>query len=173
MLEIPETNVPIVIVAAMGYRSKAIGRANKLLWHVPEDLKRFKSLTIGHPVIMGRKTFSSIVDILGKPLPARTNIVVTSDPDFYFEDVKVANNLAEAIRLAEAEKPTEIHIGGGQNIYEQMLPYTNKLYLTYYFDDKEGDTHFPTFENDFVKVKEHPPQECNGLKYQWVDYERK
>jgi dihydrofolate reductase len=77
--------VPIVIVAAMSRKTRAIGKDNALLWHVPADLKRFKSLTIGHPVIMGRKTFESVIEILGKPLPKRTNIVITRNRDYRHE----------------------------------------------------------------------------------------
>jgi len=82
---------PIVIVAAMSQPAQVIGDNNKLLWHIPADLKRFKALTLGHPIIMGRKTFESIVAILGKPLPQRTNIVVTRDTSYKPEGVLVAH----------------------------------------------------------------------------------
>lgn len=165
--------VPIVIVAAMSKKSKAIGKDNALLWHVPEDLKRFKALTLGHPVIMGRKTFESIVDILGKPLPKRTNIVLTRNKDFKFEGVKVVGSLEEGIETALSESPKEIHIGGGAEIYKKALALTDRLHLTFFDDDKEGDTFFPDFEDDFVVAEMHEEKEYEGVRYQWVDYRRR
>lgn len=173
MQEIPEKHAPIVIVAGMGHETRAIGKENSLLWHVPADMKRFKELTLGHPVIMGRKTFESILDILGKPLPNRISIVITRDESYEAEGVRVAHSLSEAIALAEEENPAEIHVGGGSEIYLQIMPYVSRLHITHFFDDKDGDTHFPTFEKDFVIEKESSIQEYNGLKYQWVDYVRK
>lgn len=164
---------PIVIVAGMAHKTRAIGMKNGLLWHVPEDMKRFKRLTLGHPVIMGRKTFESILEILGKPLPGRTNIVVTRDQSYQPEGAKVAHSLEEALDTANAENPSEIHIGGGSEIYRQALPLVSRLHITWFFDDKEGDTFFPEFENDFVVMHEYPTQEHNGLSYRWVDYESK
>ena len=164
---------PIVIVAGMAKNTRVIGMKNGLLWHVPEDMKRFKRLTLGHPVIMGRKTFESILAILGKPLPGRTNIVVTRDKSYQPDGAKVAHSLEEALDVANAESPTEIHIGGGSEIYRQSLPLVSRLHITWFFDDKEGDAFFPEFENDFDVTIMHPAQEHNGLSYQWVDYERK
>ena len=166
-------SVPVVIVAGMSRKNRVIGNNNKLLWHVPEDLKRFKSLTMGHPVIMGRKTFESIIEILGKPFPGRTNIVITRNPDYHYEGAVTTTSLEEAFEVAKKENPTEIHIGGGEEIYKQALPYTDRLHLTFYDDEKEGDTFFPNFTNDFTETKKHPPQNYEGLKYQWVDFERK
>lgn len=169
----PTEKTPIVIVASMGKSDRAIGMKNGLLWHVPADMKRFKSLTIGHPVIMGRKTFESIIDILGKPLPGRTNIVVTRDKNYEHDGITVAHSLAEAIKVAESENPTEIHIGGGSEIYKQILPMVKRLHITWFFDDKKGDTFFPEFESDFDIQNEHQVGEHEGLKYQWIDYVRK
>lgn len=165
--------VPVVIVAALGKTTRAIGRDNKLLWHVPDDLKRFKELTLGHPVIMGRKTFESILEILGRPFPGRTNIVVTRQKDYAPEGVLVARSLEEAFALAEAEQPREIHIGGGAELYRQALPYTDRLHLTIFDDDQEGDTHFPEFTDGFVETKREGPFVHNGLTYEWINYERR
>lgn len=169
-------SAPIVIVVAMERHSRLIGKDNQLLWHVPEDLKRFKKLTIGHPVIMGRKTFESIIKILGKPLPDRTNIVMTRNTDYSHPngDVKIATSLTEAFSIAESESPEEIHIGGGSELYKMCLPYTDRLHITF-FDDptKTGDSYFPEFENEFTVTKEHPPQKHEGINYQWVDFEHK
>jgi len=164
---------PIVIVSGMSKPRRVIGNKNQLLWHVPADLKRFKELTLGHPVIMGRKTFESILEILGKPLPGRTNIVVTRDSSYQHEGVKVAHSLEEAIEIAKAEDPTEIHIGGGGELYRQALPLPSRLHITWYFDDKEGDAFFPEFAKDFKIAAEYPVQEHEGLQFQWVDYVRK
>jgi dihydrofolate reductase len=167
------TKPPLVIVAAMSKNTRAIGNNNGLLWHVPADMKRFKALTLGHPVIMGRKTFESIVAIIGKPLPGRTNIVVTRDDTYAYEGVKVAHSLDEAIALAMAEDPEEIHIGGGAELYRQALPQVFRLHITWFNDDKPADTFFPEFEEDFGVVTEHELKVYEGLEYQWVDYTRK
>ena len=166
--------IPVVIVAALEKHSRAIGKENGLLWHVPADLKRFKTLTHSHPVIMGRKTFDSIVEILGKPLPGRTNIVVTRNDAYRPEGAVVAHSLEEALTVAASEKPREIHIGGGEVMYRQALPYTDRLHLTLFDDpDVVGDTHFPEFESDFAILREHEPAAHNGVGYQWVDYTRR
>ena len=164
---------PVAIVAGMSRNSHAIGKENGLLWHVPEDLKRFKTLTLGHPVIMGRKTFESILQILGKPFPGRTNIVITRNPNYHHEGAVTTTSLEEAFAVAEKENPTEIHIGGGEEIYRQALPYVDRLHLTFFDDDKPGDAFFPEFVEDFIETKKYPSQEHEGLRYQWVDYKRK
>lgn len=167
-----KTSVPIVVVAAMSRKNRVVGKENQLLWHVPEDLKRFKALTLGHPVIMGRKTFESIVQILGKPLPGRTNIVITRNSNYHFEGVVTVTSLEEAFKEAEKENPTEIHIGGGEKIWRLALPYVDRLHLTFFDDEPSGDAFFPDFTESFIETKKHPPQEHEGLKYQWVDFER-
>jgi dihydrofolate reductase len=167
--------IPVVIVAGMEKSSRAIGFANKLLWHVPADLKRFKALTFPHPVIMGRKTFESIIAILGTPLPGRTNIVLTRNTDYAYPDtnVKTASSLEDAFTIAQIESPEEIHIGGGAELYTQALPHVSRLHLTF-FDDPliEGDAFFPDFSPDFTIVKIFPEAEHEGLIYQWVDFDR-
>ncbi|MDO8576065.1 MAG: dihydrofolate reductase, partial [bacterium] len=120
----------VAAVVAIG-KNRELGKEGKLLWHIPDDLKRFKELTLGHPIIMGRKTFESILGYTqGKPLPGRTNIVVTHDPNWKYEGVIVSPSLEEAIAKAKELDTEEIHIGGGAQIYEQALPYIDKLYLT-------------------------------------------
>jgi len=167
--------VPVVIVAAMEKHSRAIGHNNALLWHVPADLKRFKALTLGQPVIMGRKTFESIIDILGKPLPGRTNIVVTRNADYSYAaaNVAVVSSLSDAFKRAEAESPTEIHIGGGAQLYAEALPFTQRLHITF-FDDETvvADTFFPDFTEQFTIAKMYPEANHVGLKYQWIDFKR-
>jgi dihydrofolate reductase len=170
---IPPPEPPIVIVAAMSKIDRGIGKENKLLWHIPEDLKRFKTLTLGHPIIMGRKTFESIVAILGKPLPGRTNIVITRDTAYAPDGAQVVHSLEEAILHAKQEHPQEIHIGGGAEIYRLALPFVTKLHITWIHDKPEADTFFPPFEEEFEITKTHPLATHKTLTYQWVDYERK
>lgn len=164
---------PVAIVAGMSKADRAIGIENGLLWHVPEDMKRFKALTLGKPVIMGRKTFESIVAIIGKPLPGRTNIVITRNQDYFYPGAITAITLDEAFKIAAAEKPTEIHIGGGEEIYRQALPFVDRLYLTLFHDETDGDAFFPEFESSFSESKRAPLQHHEGLTYEWVDYVRK
>ena len=165
--------VPVVIVAGMSRVDLGLGNNNELLWHVPADLKRFKTLTLGHPIIMGRKTFESILEILGKPLPGRTNIVVTRDVTYQHDGVKIAHSLEDALTIADEESPTEIHIGGGAELYRQALPFVTRLHITWFYDQKPADTFFPAFEEDFAVALEHPKETHEGTEYQWVDYVRK
>lgn len=167
-------NIPVVIVAAVGKNTKAIGQNNDLLWHVPEDMKRFKALTTGKPIIMGRKTFESILKILGKPLPGRLNIVVTRQKDYSApKGARVTSALEDAFIEATKENPEEIHIGGGAELYKQALPYVDKLFITWFDSEVTGDAFFPDFEENFTVTKTHPPQQHEDLEYQWVDYTRK
>ena len=162
----------VAIVAAIG-KNRELGLENKLLWHIPDDLKRFKRLTAGHPIIMGRKTFESIVSYIHTPLPGRTNIVVTRDPLWRYDGVLVAPSLEDAFNLAkDAPGSDEIHIGGGAQLYEQALPYVDRLYLTLIDDSKPADSFFPAYESAFTKKVRQEEHEWNGLKYHWLDLER-
>ena len=163
----------VAIVAAMSKERRALGHDNSLLWHIPEDMRRFKTLTGSHPVVMGRKTFESIVAILGKPLPGRPNIVVTRNPDYTYPGVTIVSSLEAGLAVAETLDGEEIHIGGGAELYKQALPLVDTLYLTFIDDEPEADTFFPEFENEFSVVEEHEKRDHHGLSYQWVDYERK
>jgi dihydrofolate reductase len=122
---------------------------------------------------MGRKTFESIVAILGKPLPGRQNIVVTRNADYLYEGVIVVSSLEDALTEAGKNDPEEIHIGGGAEIYKQALPFADELYVTFVDDEKDADTFFPEFEDEFKVSETHEPKVHNGLAYQWVDYVRK
>ena len=177
----------ISAIVAIGH-NRVIGKGNTLLWHIPDDLKRYKQLTMGHPVVMGRKTFESILQILGKPLPGRINIVITRDPsalarfdlDTKFDvnsqtnntQVLIVGSLEEGLEKAREIDQDEIFIGGGSQIYEQALPMVDKLYVTLIDDEKEGDAYFPAYENDFPKMTFHEDREHEKLKYKWVDLER-
>ncbi len=166
----------ITLVAAVA-RNGVIGRGNTLPWHLPEDLKRFKALTMGHPVIMGRKTFDSIVAILKKPLPGRTSIVISRSPSALrlspdWTSVRTAATLDEAIHQTPADAP--IHVIGGAQIYELALPRATRLYLTEVLSDIEGDTHFPHWDrSQWQEVsREHGPATPEGLQYDFVEYLR-
>lgn len=169
----------LVAVVAIG-KNRELGMGDKLLWHIPDDLKRFKAQTKGHPVIMGRKTFESIVGYIGKPLPERTNIVVTRDSTYLkaceargFSGVLISNSLEEAIEVAKKQLGAEeIHIGGGAQMYEQALPHLDELRLTLIDDSKPADTFFPAYEDIFTKKLFEESHESDGLKYRWVNLER-
>ena len=162
----------ICAVVAIG-KNRELGNEGKLLWHIPEDLKRFKALTLGRPIIMWPKTFESIVAYLGKPLPGRTNIVVTHDAGWSHEGAVVAHSLEEAIEKAKTLDNVEIHIGGGAQIYEQALPRIDKLHLTLVDSSADADSFFPPYEHLFTKKVFEEKREWNGLKYTWTDLERK
>lgn len=161
----------VCIVAAIG-KNRELGLGDRLLWHIPDDLKRFKELTKGYPIILGRKTFESIVSYIGGPLPDRQNIVVTRDTAWSYPGVLNASTIDEAFEMAEKLHPTEIHIGGGAQIYEQVLPRVDKLFLTIVDDEKTADTFFPEYESEFTRAVHEESHEWNGLKYRWVDLER-
>lgn len=161
----------IAAVAAIG-KNRELGKNDKLLWHIPDDLKRFKRLTVGHPIIMGRKTFESIVGYIGGPLPERTSIVVTKDPSWKYTGVTTASTVESAIEIAKGVDSERIDIGGGASIYEQALPYIDKLQLTLIDDEKPADTFFPPYEHIFKKKVFEEEHEWNGIKYKWIDLER-
>lgn len=130
----------ISLIVAMT-EDRVIGKQNRLPWHLPEDLKRFKQTTMGHTLVMGRKTFESI----GRPLPGRRNIVLSRNLDFRPGGVDVAPNLAAALRLAEQAGETECFIIGGASIYEAARPLVQRLYLTLLHKSFAGDAHFPAW----------------------------
>lgn len=136
----------ISVVAAIG-KNRELGKDNKLLWHIPEDMQHFKTITWGHPVIMGRKTFESI----GKPLEGRTNIVITKNKNYKPENVLVAHSLEEAISIGESRDEKEIFIIGGGQIYHLALKFADKLYLTVVDGTFEADTFFPDY-SEFKQV---------------------
>ncbi len=135
----------VALIVAMA-ENGIIGRGNDLPWHLSGDLKHFKSVTMGKPVIMGRKTFDSI----GKPLPGRANIVVTRDPSLRAEGMRVVHDFDEALRVAEdiarADGAEEIIVIGGAQIYELALPKADRIYLTEIHQRVDGDVRFPDID---------------------------
>ena len=162
---VPHINIVVSITP-----KNAIGRSSgELLFRISDDLKRFKALTMGHPVIMGRKTFNS----LSQALPGRTNIIVTRNLDLKAPNCMVVGSLEEAIKKA-GEIDNEVFVMGGGEIYKQALPHTDKLYLTLVESEVEGDVFFPDWSKDFTKetFREDRFDEKTGLKYSWLDLER-
>lgn len=160
----------INIIVALQSRDNAIGRnTGELLFRISDDLKRFKELTLGHPIVMGRKTYESI----GKALPGRTNIVITRNPDFSAEGCLVTSSVEEAIKKG-CEIDNQIFIIGGGEIYRQAFPYADKLHLTIVESASEGNVFFPDWRQDFTKEtsREERLDEKTGLKYIWVNLER-
>lgn len=136
----------IVIIAAVAESNRVIGRGNDLPWHLPEDLKRFKRLTEGHPMIMGRRTFESIIHQFGAPLPNRRLLVVTSKGRLeHYPHIEAFTSIDEA--LAAASNAERVFIGGGATIYEQFLERADRLELTLVEGEYEGDTFFPPYEH--------------------------
>lgn len=158
----------VSIVAALA-RNRAIGRDNTMPWRLPEDLKRFKRLTMGHTVIMGRKTFESI----GSPLPGRSNIVITRSRDWSPSGCVVVHSL-EAALTASAESREAFVIGGAQ-IYALAMPYTQHLYMTEIERDFEGDTFFPEIDRSYwceVSRERRVSRGADAFDYAFVEYER-
>ncbi|MDD5416141.1 MAG: dihydrofolate reductase [Candidatus Daviesbacteria bacterium] len=162
----------VSIIAAIASGNRAIGKNNKLIYRIPEDLNRFKKLTSGHVVIMGRKTFESI----GYSLPNRTNIVITRDLNYSPANTIVTHSFEEAVKIAkEKEYPPvggEIFIIGGGQIYQEALPKANKLYLTIVEGNPEADTFFPDYSEFKKVVFESEWKESAGLKYRFLELER-
>ncbi len=157
----------ISIIAALA-ENYTIGKDNQLPWHLSEDLQHFKAMTLGKPIIMGRKTFSSI----GKPLPGRTNIVVTRQQELNIPGCKVVNCLDSALNAAIDSD--EVMIIGGANLYRQMLPFANYMYLTQIHKTFPGDSHFPKWPKDqWQKIKQDDFHSTEGeFDYSFVEYQR-
>lgn len=136
-----------ILVAAS--ENHAIGLNGQLLWHLPNDLKYFKGLTWGMPVIMGRKTFESV----NKPLPGRFNIVLTNQRGWIHENVQVAHDMQQALHLAADTDSLEVFIIGGGELYRQMLPVAQRLYMTRVHTQLNGDTFFPEIDPQKWKLK--------------------
>ena len=159
----------ITLIVAMG-KNREIGKENQLLWHLPKDLKRFKELTSGYPIIMGRKTYESI----GKPLPNRTNIVISRKNDWFEEGILIVGSIKEAVKFAK-KIDEEVFIIGGGNIYEQTIDLADKLEVTLVDAVLDADTFFPKInEKVWQKTNEeyHQKDEKNEFDFCFQTFER-
>lgn len=160
----------ISLIAAVA-QNGVIGRDNDLPWHLPDDFAFFKRKTSHHPIIMGRKS----LEALGKPLPNRTNIVLTRNTEFSAAGVTVVHTLDEAIAEAKAINQTEIFVIGGAEIYKMALPVATTLYLTEIHQAYEGDASFPTFDKSEwqeISRRPHPADERHAVAFDFVEYEK-
>ena len=150
-------------------KNNVIGKNNKLIWHLPEDLKRFKKLTTGHTIIMGRKTFES----LGRVLPNRKHIVITSNTNMQIEDenVELIDDIKMLNKYINSEE--EHFIIGGATIYKLLMPYASKMYITKINEEFEGDVYFPKIDKEFWKEVERKTgikDEKNPFNYEYITY---
>lgn len=161
----------ICAVVAMAHNN-VIGKSNDLPWYLPADLKHFKDLTTGQSVIMGRKTFDSIMSRLGKPLPNRQNIVITRDNSYTQDGVTVAHSLEEAVELAASK---DVYIIGGAQIFDLAMPKFDRLYITEIDADIDGDTYFPQIDgNKYIEVsrEHHDKDDKNQYGYSFVTLDK-
>ena len=153
-------------------KNNVIGKNNELIWKLPEDLKRFKELTMGHTIIMGRKTFES----LGRVLPNRKHIIFSQNPDFKVNDenVEIVHSMLQIQEYIESEE--EHFVIGGAMIYNLLMPYVTKMYVTQIDKEFEGDAFFPRIDENTWKVVEKSEvmeDENSHLKYEYITYKRK
>ena len=153
-------------------KNNIIGKDNKIIWHLPADLKHFKEITTGHTIIMGRKTFES----LGKPLPNRKHIIFSQNPDLKlnYENVEVVHSLLQIQDLIEGEE--EAFVIGGAMIYNFLMPYVKKMYVTEIEKEFEGDAFFPKIDEKIWKETSREKgiqDDKNKLEYYFITYERK
>lgn len=158
----------IVAVAENG----VIGRDGGMAWHYPADLRHFKETTMGHPVIMGRVTYESIVEGLGHPLPGRTSVVLTSQDREYPEDVVAVDSIENALEVAREDLAVRdrddatVFVAGGGSVYEQFLPVADRLYWTEIHETYEGDTYFPEVDwDDWSAVERDDHEELSFVVY--------
>lgn len=162
----------VSIIAAMD-KNGVIGHKGEIPWHLSGDIKMFAKMTKGHPVIMGRKTYESIIKKLGHPLIGRMNIVLTNQKKYSAESI-VANSLTEALCLAERCKdPDEVFIIGGEKVYKDFLPYAQKMYLTKIQASFCGDSFFPVFNEQEWEVIQGETQFENGIYFTFFVYKKR
>jgi dihydrofolate reductase len=164
----------ISLIAALT-QNHVIGKNNDLPWHLPDDMKYFMQTTKQHHVIMGRKNYESIPEKF-RPLPNRTNIVVTHQSNFHAPNCTVVNSLEQGIALAKKNNEQELFIIGGAEIYKLAMPFAHRLYLTEIQTELEGDTHFPTLDKQQwreVSRTHHTTDEKHRYAFDFVVYEKK
>nr|AIA15636.1 Dihydrofolate reductase [uncultured bacterium] len=159
-------NPKISIIVAMDEK-RGIGKENTLMWKIPGELKRFKEITTGHPIIMGRKTFDSI----GRVLPGRTNIIITRDIHYVVDGAVVVHSLEEALKKAKGIDAEEIFVIGGGQIFQQALPQVDRLYLTLVQGDFSADTFFPDYSAFTKKISEEQ-KEAENYKFTFLTLDK-
>ena len=162
-------NKPRVSVIAALARNRVIGIENRLPWRLPEDLAHFKALTLNHPILMGRKTFES----LGRPLPGRTNIVITRNPGYRRDGCLVADSIPAALALCR--DAAEVFFIGGAELYGQAIPLADRLYLTEVDIEAEGDARFPDYDRSAfreISRESHTGEKGDALEFDFAVYER-
>lgn len=160
-------NKPTISLIVAMAKDRVIGKDNQMPWHLPADLQHFKKVTLGKPIIMGRKTYESI----GRPLPGRQNIVISRKPDYQLDGCDTVTSIEAALALVADE--AEVMIVGGGFLYKQTLAMANKLYLTFIDLAVEGDTRFPDYsqlELTEVSRESHLADEKNPYNYDFVEY---
>ena len=161
------TSAPCIVLIAAVAANGVIGADNTLPWRIADDLKRFKALTLGHPIIMGRKTWES----LGRALPGRHNIVITRNPGYCAQGASIVTSVAAAI--ATCANQATIFVIGGAEIYAQTLPLAQRMELTEIHAEVVGDAHFPEFSRvDWSELTREPHASPGGLAYDFVSYQR-
>lgn len=161
----------ISMIAAMAH-DRVIGKDNQMPWHLPADLAHFKRVTLGKPVLMGRKTFESI----GRPLPGRRNLVISRNPDYQVEGIEVVGSVEAVLALLAGSSVEELMVIGGGHLYAEMLPSADCLYLTRIDLAVEGDTRFPAFDDgqwQRVDCESHPADERNPHPYSFETWLRR
>lgn len=152
--------------------NRVIGKDNQLPWHLPEDLKFFKRVTMGHPIVMGRKTYDSI----GRPLPGRENIIITRNPDYRNDDCTVFNRIDDFLAYCTEKPEEEFFVIGGAEIFHQMLNNADRLYITEIHEEFEGDTFFQEIDMEnwnLISREKGLKDEKNSYDYEFTIYERK
>ena len=165
----------IISLIAARTQNGVIGKNNDLPWHLPDDMKYFMQTTSSHYVVMGRKNYDSIPEKF-RPLPNRTNIVVTRQVGFTANKCTIVHSLADAIQLAEKNNQQELFIIGGAEIYQLAMPFANRLYLTEIQTELDGDTYFPAFDKTAWKEnsrKHHGTDDRHRFAFDFVIYEKK
>lgn len=160
----------VIIIAAIA-KNNALGKNNDLIWHLPADLKRFKKITSGHYIIMGRNTFESI----GKPLPNRTTIIITRNKNYFKDGCLIANSLEQALDMAEGEQ--QVFVIGGAQIYKYAMQHNlvDTLDITLVHHEFEADVYFPKIDTDIweqVEIENFTADEKNKLDYSFVRYKK-
>ncbi|OGM14487.1 hypothetical protein A3A76_05810 [Candidatus Woesebacteria bacterium RIFCSPLOWO2_01_FULL_39_23] len=161
--------VSIIVAVA---ENNVIGAKNKLPWYLPADLKHFKELTTGHHILMGQKTYESI----GKPLPDRVNIILSEDPNYHAKECIVVNSINEGVELAKSENEHEFFIIGGASVYKQMLPFTDKIYMTKIHNNFDGDVYFPNIDDKNwreISKESHTKDDKNPFDYDFIILEKR